>query len=338
MRAWTPVPGTTTTNSPTTTRTAAAAERNRTASRSRFVARGCGSTGRTTRCGQTTSLRSWPGDARAVRRCNPPARAGRRGLSPRPPSAGADRGGDRASRAGSGQALDRGRVWPADQANRNRAADRRRVAGAPSGGDAHRRGSHEIRMCRVGGAVADCVLLNWMLPPKRRGRADGCRKVPTRRDAPPQSSLRTSASPWTPARCSSSATRRAITATSTRVIESISRGSARERWRGGIGAIGGAQGTGARTTPRSTSRSHGCSQITMPRRCSPPRWQRHSEAPLTAGRRISGRPGRRARLVPKQLTQASADNPARRAPGSRVHTTGASPAYVEEAQVSYARS
>ena len=126
-------------------------------------------------------------------------------------------------------------------------------------------------MCRLGGAIADCVLLNWMLPDRaataRRWVREGA--VAAGRAAPV--SLRTSASRSGSGRSSDSATRRAATAPRTTTIASIS-----PPWTSSSEASAWRRPRELKcwmrlppTTPRSTCPSHGCSPIPTPPRCAP---------------------------------------------------------------------
>ena len=205
--------------------------------------------------------RSWPGDARAVRRRRATARTGRGGSSSRPTSASCDRGGDRPSRAGSGEALGRRRVWPTARAARHRAAGRRRVTGTPSGPNAHRSCSHatatvphwwsDRRRCA---AQLDAACPSGGGASMGAGRSGPGGPVRPHRIVP--------ASPWDPTRSNDSATRRAITATSTRPIAGTSRPwmsrSAASVWPHRHGPN--CSKAWHRTTLRSIFRSFGCSQ------------------------------------------------------------------------------
>ena len=126
-------------------------------------------------------------------------------------------------------------------------------------------------------------------PRKRRRRADGCTKAPRRLDERPRSSLRTSASPWAPARGSVYATRSGTTARSTTAIVSISR-----PWTSRSGASAWPHPNDQQyskdwrhTTPRSTFPSHACSQNTMRLRSSPSQMPRRPVTTRTRSRRTT---------------------------------------------------
>ena len=78
------------------------------------------------------------------------------------------------------------------------------------------------RLCRLGGAVADGVLLNWMLP--RQAAARGwVREAAASRGAPRPSLPPTCGSPWVPRPAGAFVRRRASIAPSTRAIGSTSK-------------------------------------------------------------------------------------------------------------------
>ena len=86
---------------------------------------------------------------------------------PRPPPADLDHRGDRPPRARSREALG-GRVRHAPPADRRAPAIRRGAPRAPPGTTRVVVAAMRPQLCRVGGAVADGVLLNWMLPARKR--------------------------------------------------------------------------------------------------------------------------------------------------------------------------
>ena len=93
-----------------------------------------------------------------------PRLPGRRGRSSsRPTSAAAIAAEIARLGAGSGQALGRDRVWPTTRVARHRAPAVAELRGS-SAGTRIVLAAMRPRLCRLGGAIADGVLLNWMLP------------------------------------------------------------------------------------------------------------------------------------------------------------------------------
>ena len=156
----------------------------------------------TTLCGPTTS--------------RPPPAWRRSRISPRPPRSlssawesfpstgitGPDRGRHRPPRTRSRKALDRDRIRPTSPADRPAAARRRRAPRAPPAENRIVVAAMRPRLCRLGGAVADGVLLNWMLPDQRgrgaplgagRRRRGGARRADHRFIRPGRRGLRLAA-------------------------------------------------------------------------------------------------------------------------------------------------
>ena len=116
--------------------------------------------------------------------------------------------------------------------------------------------------------------------PSGAGAADGCTKAPRRRDAPPRSSPRTSASPWAPARWQRL---RDEEGHYRKINEAIAQHF--EAMDVPLGSVGVAASNDQQyskdwrhTTPRSTFPSHACSQNTMRLRSSPSQMPRRPEA------------------------------------------------------------
>ena len=138
------------------------------------------------------------------------------------------------------------------------------------------------RLCRLGGAVADGVLLNWMLP--GQASADGCVRQPPSRGAPRRSLRPTCGSPWAPGQAGAFVRRRASIAPSTRAI-----GGTSKLWLFPSGAWGSPLRSGPtfsrrwpRTTLRSTFRSCGCPPTRTRPRSAPSRTrQRHRRTTWT---------------------------------------------------------
>ncbi len=234
----------------------------------------------TTHCGRTTSR---PRPAWRRSRTSPPRPRNSSSASAPCPSTDISRSGSpqrstasgsipRSSGSGSGQA---------SCARRSTSSSER----SPSCVNSYRRARIVVaamrpRLCRLGGAIADGVLLNWMLPAQaaqaRRWVHEGADEAG--RAAPVVASyIRVAVGPGSR---SGSATRRATTARSTTAIARISR-----PWTSRSGASAWQHrhdqqySTDWRpTTPRSTFPSHACSQHTMRPRCSPSQMPRRPEA------------------------------------------------------------
>ena len=127
------------------------------------------------------------------------------------------------------------------------------------------------RLCRLGGAVADGVLLNWMLPGQAARARAWVREGAAEQGAPRPPLRPTCGSLWAQGQAGAFVRRRASIAPSTRAI-----GSTSQPWMSRSGAWGSQPRSGPtssrhwpRTTPRSTFRSCACSR-TRTRPCSVP--------------------------------------------------------------------
>ena len=169
--------------------------------------------------------------------------------------------GDRPSGAGSGQALGRDRVWPTSRVARHRAPAVAELRGS-SAGTRIVLAAMRPRLYRLGGAIADGVLLNWMLPAQavmaRRWVIEGADEE----GRSPRAPCFVHPSPWAPARAAAAPRRgghyRNINEAHRRHFEDHGY-PARQRRCGRISTITNARGTGTlRCCARPSHRSAAC--------------------------------------------------------------------------------